>query len=330
MKRFFICAAAAIVALASCSKTEVVNTSAPEEIGFKAVTGVMTKGVQTTNDFDQTIGVLAYNTTDLTEYFANAKFTKTTVEVATTDDSGAESTEKVTTWNGEAAKYWPIDSKLDFVVYSPYQETGNPVTVAVTNTSESKTLTVTVADNTKTSLDLQTDYMYGAEYYTGHDKNEASVAVNFKHALSLITVNFTGNENVTIVAAVLDDTAQEGSYTVQYFPAVQEGASEITWTSESADNDLTLNPATETKLSTEAITTEYMVVPTAASSITITYKIEGMTGANLVKTIDLTETWAAGTHYTYNVNIGAHEIKFSTIVTDWSTGDTTGTNTSIE
>ena len=320
MKRFFICAAAAIVALASCSKTEVVNTSAPEEIGFKAVTGVMTKaGVQTTNEFDQTIGVLAYNTTDLTEYFENAQFEKETVEVTTTDpETGAESTEAVTTWNGTTAKYLPIDSELDFVVYSPYQAND----VAVTNTANSKKLEVTVATNATASLERQTDYMYGAEYYAGHDKEEASVPINFKHALSLITVNFTGNANVKIVSAVLDNTAQDGTYTVQYLPVVDPA---ITWAPGNADNDLTLKPTTETALSGDAITTEYMVVPTAASSITITYNIGGMTGDDLTKVIDLTETWTAGTHYTYNVNIGANEIKFSTSVTDWGTGATTDT-----
>ena len=320
MKRFFICAAAAIVALASCSKTEVVNTSAPEEIGFKAVTGVMTKaGVQTTNEFDQTIGVLAYNTTDLTEYFENAQFEKTTVVVTTEDpETGDPLTESVTTWNGTTAKYWPIDSELDFVVYSPYQAND----VAVTNTANSKKLEVTVATNATTSLEAQTDYMYGAEYYANHDKTEASVPVNFKHALSLITVNFTGNANVKIVSAVLDDTAQDGTYTVQYFPVVDPA---ITWEPGNADNDLTLKPTAATALSDDAITTEYMVVPTAASSITITYNIGGMTGGNLTKEIDLTETWTAGTHYTYNVNIGANEIKFSTSVTDWGTGATTDT-----
>lgn len=320
MKKFIFCAAAAIVALASCSKTEVVNTSVPEEIGFKAVTGVMTKaGVQTTNEFDQTIGVLAYNTTGLTEYFANAEFQKTTVNVTTTDPAtGAESTEAVTTWNGETPKYWPIDSELDFVVYSPYQAND----VAVINTADSKTLEVTVATNATTSLEDQTDYMYGAEYYEGHDKEEDSVPVNFKHALSLITVNFTGNSNVNIVSAVLDETAQDGIYTVQYLPVVDPA---ITWAPGNADYDLTLEPITETALSGDAITTEYMVVPTAASSITITYNIGGMTGDDLTKVIDLTETWTAGTHYTYNVNIGANEIKFSTSVTDWGTGATTDT-----
>ena len=183
--------------------------------------------------------------------------------VTTTDpETGAESTEAVTTWNGTTAKYWPIDSELDFVVYSPYQAND----VAVTNTANSKKLEVTVATNATASLERQTDYMYGAEYYAGHDKEEASVPVNFKHALSLITVNFTGNANVKIVSAVLDNTAQDGTYTVQYLPVVDPA---ITWAPGNADNDLTLKPTTETALSGDAITTEYMVVPTAASSITI-------------------------------------------------------------
>lgn len=43
MKRFFILASAAIVALASCAKTEVVYKDAPEQIAFKQITGPMTK-----------------------------------------------------------------------------------------------------------------------------------------------------------------------------------------------------------------------------------------------------------------------------------------------
>ena len=321
MKKFFFCAAAAILALASCSKTQVVYNDAPQEIGFKAVTGVMTKDVQATGDFDQNIGVLAYNTADLSVYFANAAFEKTdvTVDQVTT-----------TTWNGQN-KYWPIDSKLDFVVYSPYQARN----VAVTNVAAdqsvvpaveaAKTLEVTVATNAKTSLEDQTDYLYGSQYYDEHSKAEASVAVNFKHALALITVNFTCNEHVNIVSAVLDDTAQDGTYTVNYLADPVS----CTWVPGNTNNDLILNPTKETALSGDAIPTEYMVVPTAASSITIVYNLEGMTGENLTKVIDLKETWKPGTHYTYNVNIGANEIKFTTLVTDWTSGTVT-TDTEIE
>ena len=43
MKKLIICAAVAIAALASCTKTQVINTEDPQEIGFKVITGKMTK-----------------------------------------------------------------------------------------------------------------------------------------------------------------------------------------------------------------------------------------------------------------------------------------------
>ena len=76
MKRFFICAAAAIVALASCSKTEVVNTSAPEEIGFKAVTGAITKAEQDAATLDGAMGVFAFVHGESTSYFSNTSLWK--------------------------------------------------------------------------------------------------------------------------------------------------------------------------------------------------------------------------------------------------------------
>ena len=108
MKKFFFCAAAAIVALASCSKTQVVYNDAPQEIGFKAVTGAITKAVQPTENegFNQDMGVIAYNTVGLSEYFTNAQFNKTTASVTTKDpETGAESNNSVTTWNGKTAQY---------------------------------------------------------------------------------------------------------------------------------------------------------------------------------------------------------------------------------
>ena len=67
MKRLFLLATAAIVALASCTKTQVVNTEAPEEIAFKQVTNVMTK---VTGGLDnQDMSVFAY--VSGTPYFGN-------------------------------------------------------------------------------------------------------------------------------------------------------------------------------------------------------------------------------------------------------------------
>ena len=121
MKRFFICAAAAIVALASCSKTEVINNEPQKEIGFKAITSVATKAEQTTANLG-TMGVYAYLNEDKSEYFGNTQFAKGAGDL----------------WVATPSKYWPLVHTLDFVVYAPYAATGTECN------SSTKILTVAI------------------------------------------------------------------------------------------------------------------------------------------------------------------------------------------
>lgn len=302
MKKFFFCAAAAIVALASCSKTQVVYNDAPQEISFKAVTGAMTKAVQTKNNFTQDMGVIAYQSGKTDVYFTNAQFVKETVDATTT-------------WNGKTPKYWPIDSSLDFFVYSPYQESG----VTPTNTADSKKLEVVVADNGTN----QDDYLYSTAYITGQSKTSGNIPVDFDHALAYVTVNFSGEDVITLSNAKLNGTYQSGTYTVTY-----GNSASIAWTNQGTSSYLVLNAG--------ALTTDYstswLVVPeddnNADNTISFDYTIDGMNGNPISKSIPLSETWAAGTHYTYNVTIGANEIKFTVnSVDDWATG---GTDTTIQ
>ena len=77
MRKLILCAAAAIVALASCTKTQVINTEEPKEIGFKTLTGVMTKATTGSTDLvGGTMGVYAYVNGTTTSYFSNVAFTK--------------------------------------------------------------------------------------------------------------------------------------------------------------------------------------------------------------------------------------------------------------
>ena len=101
MKRFFILASAAIVAFASCAKTEVVYNEAPQEIGFKAVTGSITKVEQSSGALSGDMGVIA-NLTTGAAYFGNTQFVYNS-----TDEN----------WSCADPKYWPVDeNKLSFAV----------------------------------------------------------------------------------------------------------------------------------------------------------------------------------------------------------------------
>ena len=298
MKRFFICAAAAIVALASCSKTEVVNTSAPEEIGFKAVTGAITKAEQDAATLDGTMGVFAFVHGESTSYFSNTSFS-----------------DKGTYWGGTAAPmYWPVTSGLDFAVYAPYQASG----ASATNTS----LTVDTDNSENTTIGTQTDYLYGAAYYNnegaGYDKDTESVPVTLNHAQAKVTVSFTG-ENVTVTSVKLDAPVLKGSYTVNY----SDNPVKPDWTPGEANTAVTL--ISEAELTDVPTTASLLVVPETTSTITFTYQIKG-SATTLDYTITPAANWAYGTHYEYSVTVNPKEIKFEPSVSfGWTTGATTGT-----
>lgn len=177
MKRLFILATAAIVALASCSKTQVVYTEAPEEISFKQVTNVMTKaGALQTG----VLGVFAHQ--DAAEYFGNTQFT----------------------WNTDAFKsnkQWPLEGTLDFTVYYPYSAE------AEYNVNDN-VLTVPATTN------IDAVY-YGAQRYEDRDKNN-NPAVVLNHVCAKITVNFDGGDLYNFSSATIAGVNTAGNVEVDY------------------------------------------------------------------------------------------------------------------
>lgn len=299
MKRIFICAAAAIVALASCSKTQVVYNDAPEEIGFKAVAGAVTKAEQEDATLDGTMGVFAFVTGGTTAYFENISFSNKSGDV----------------WTGTTkSMYWPVTSGLDFAVYAPWEsEEGAEF--------ETNTLTVKADNSTKITIGAQEDYLYGAAYYNnngnGFDKNTVSVPVTLKHAQAKVTVSFTG-ENVTVTDVKLTAPVLKGSYAVTYANSVT-----VDWTPGEANGEVSL--ITSATLSDTPSKASLMVVPETKTTITFYYQIAG-SDAKLPYTITPSANWAYGTHYIYNVEISPKEIKFTpTVDPTWETGTTTGT-----
>ena len=333
MKKFFFCAAAAIVALASCSKTQVVYNDAPQEIGFKAVTGAITKAEQSgeqSGTLRGDMGVFAFVNEGKTPYFSNIMFTGTDV------------------WTG--GQYWPLQSSLDFVVYAPhgnvddgYKASYENNTLTVANCDNSVKVTQGVAD-----IDTQIDYLYGAEYYDGADVmnddgttntvttgyESGSVATSLKHALAKITINFTGS-NVTVNSVSLQAPHMKGTYTVNYS---SPASPVINWTSSEAwsnGNDILLQLKQTGDVLAEAVedesgsvitaaktaTASIMVVPAAASDIIVEYKVDGSL-TSLFATAQLDGiTWAPGTHYVYNINITPNAIQFNPpTIADWTGG----------
>ena len=304
MKRFFILASAAIVALASCAKTEVVYKDAPQEIAFKALTGVMTKAPVLSTAFpdDQSMTVYAWNHADNAAYF--------TQEFAKSEDS----------WAGTTAQYYPTTGSLNFVAYT----TNDVVTPAVT---DYETYTYTLADNTTVQHDLMV-----SEYVHDQASTSTAVGMKFNHALALLEVNFmcTGTA-VTVNSVTITGTKQEGVVVVTY--EVDEATGNVapiigTW-DVTEDDDV---PMTETHDATLTAGAEaenfahFLVVPEDGDEkdLTVAYTLNGNP---FTHTIDLGEiddatAWETGKKYVYNVTIGLDEIRLSPSVEPWAAGAT--------
>lgn len=297
MKRFFICAAAAIVALASCSKTEVVNTSAPEEIGFKAVTGVMTKTLG--DQAHANMGVFADYTADQADYFGNTEF--------------AEGDNNV--WTGTTAQYWPLDGSLDFALYAPFAQSG----VSRTYTSAAvNTMSITVDNST-----AQTDWLYGTAVITS-DKNNNAMPVALRHALAKINASVQADlAGLKVISLVVTETVQNGTLTVNYAGTdadLTDGDSRLSW---DIANDVITKDWTligENTLAKDSPVEEYCyVIPSEQTSLVLTYSLpESQTPLTYTHTFG-NASWVDGKSYTYNIKIGVNEIKFEPNVNNWAT-----------
>lgn len=291
MKRLFILATAAIVALASCAKTEVVYTDAPEEIAFKTYTDVMTKTLGE-SAYDN-MGVIAYQGNDL--YFD-----------ATTFEEG-------TPWTAEAGneRYWPATGDLRFVVYAP----ADGWTYAETTTPAAKTLTATIPAG-----DEVPDYLYASEQPVGNKTDDAAgVDVDLKHAAAAVVLNFQGEEDVVALTSVtLTGTIQSGTCTVDYVtPAV-------TWNiggAPTVDKEFLKNTDSPVAFSDSKTNQEYTtrVVPVTsqASTIVFNYTLNGSPASYTIDAATL-GNWVSGKKYTYSISIGATEIKVNPNVSNYT------------
>lgn len=314
MKKVFIGAAAMIIALASCSKISVVNNDAPQEIGLKAIAGTMTKAPITEFGNDTNMGVYADYKGAATgsvyqAYFADFEFHK----------NGSS-------WAGwkegsHSPKYYPVSGTLDFFAYSP-----KCADITAGRDGETGlTFAYTLASNKTNQYDVLV-----SEIRSGVTKpNSATdVAIEFKHALSLIDINVskTGSATILVKSITLSGTNHQGTATVVYADRNHKRVPTISWV---ATDDLGFDLISK-ELTLQASYSDYntgadrLVVPTTGvpKSMTIVYTIDG--GIDLSHTFSLGDTgnWAPSTKYTYNITVGPLEITIDPSITEWTSAAT--------
>ena len=296
MKKFFFCAAAAIVALASCSKTQVVYNDAPQEIGFKAVTGAMTKALG--EEAYDNMGVFASKSSDDSEYFDNTEFIER-------DDN---------VWTGATAQYWPLEGDLDFALYAPFSNSAD-------RDFDNNTLSIVVDNFSDQSA--QIDWLYGTEVITESKQNTA-MPVTLRHALAKINATVTADlAGLKVISLVVTGTVQNGTLTVDYTKTDNnqtEGDDRLSW---NIANDVTTKNWTliegKTLAKDTAVEGYCYVIPTVQTSLELTYSLPE-SQARLTYTHNLDNAnWVDGKNYKYNIKIGVNEIKFEPDVENWAT-----------
>ena len=279
MKRFFILASAAIVALASCAKTQVVYNDAPEEIALKTVNMPMTKAATA---YTQDLGVVAYKL-DKTSYFTLTKFT------------GSDGV-----YTG--GQYWPISTPLAFVAYGPYAAAD----VVVTPTG-------IVAENVESDVDLvYSGYVDNSGAGFGKGSN---VPMTLYHTKAKIVVNVNvvgGNETVTKIELL---GAPDGGNCTVEFPNTVTWAGQGTKTFEFAavapNNVHYVVPGTPTTLKityNSAVPAQTGLETEVDLSTKTMYNEEGD---------EVAGGWQAGYSYTYNVTIESALITIEATEEPW-------------
>lgn len=284
MKRFFILASAAIVALASCAKTEVrYDNTEPQEIAFKQLTDAMTKA----SDLATTVplGVIAHYTPDGSLYFDNTQFTYEAAPAAA--------------W--QADKYWPFEGNLDFTVYAPY------------GTAEYASNVLTI-DNV-TAADV---LYYGKQRYVSTSK-KATVPVVLKHASAKIIVKVKGSNLYTLTDLKLNGYNKTGNVKVTYGTSGNYDATAVETESGATPADFQFLSSGNQGLTADpvAVGDECYVLPGNQTSFTLTFIQDAENDITFTKNITLSDEWEANHQYLYTINITADEIYLTATVEAW-------------
>ena len=363
MKKYFILAAVAIVAFASCTKHEL--ETKPTEISYNAVTAKnnLTKAIIDHSFYapsDPNFGIWGlYQPTNWTTDHGNGVWVGTDLsaaaEIAYKDvayDHNNDANETDREWrNNNGIDYWPLTGSVVFMGYSPYTASAS---IAVS--SNNAVMTFSNFQAISGSPTNETDLMWSDavesttnsdEYVaTGRDAAYNGVPVVFHHALSQITVN---------AKTAIDYAAQGYTFTILNItmniddnatltvtdPVLANTTPTTSWTDPTTDSAPVILSSGNTALTTSFVKQgrSILVIPqdlatkrgTNDDKLTIEYKVvhNGVT-STVTKDILLTngdnaaiDEFVENTKYNLNLVFSLEEILYSPSVVDWESPEIT-------
>lgn len=339
-----ILAAAALVVLASCTKSNVdpVNTAKTEgdEIGFTAVTQKATKAIITGTTYATTnvFKVWGWQSAagDFSEFAEDAASNfMTNLPISWT--GGRDSRDEA--WrNADNYYYWPFTGKISFLAIHPSTVAPTSTGWNATNDKPKASITgYTITPGSNEDVDL----MFATNEGTRASNAETPVNMVFKHALSQIVVNVKTDEDYT--ADVAFDVESVTFNNIDLSGTVAYGNDAISW---SANDTQTQNwdyyntvleditnvaqvygaakvnipqPANIKAGELDPSDPLYVAADLTETTITVGYSMQ-QTGSDKITgtvTISKPQLWEAGKKYNYTINFRLNEILFNPSVTDW-------------
>ena len=273
----------------SCSANDGTDTPTPytekQEIGFKADVRNMAEGTRATT-IDNTY--MAENGFICTAYNANSTVVNSTANINAT----------TVTWNdskwtfARGSRYWPLPStpgdaypSLDFFAYMPAT-----LPAYISSWSYSATSSPSVTHNISFSANLSsgasTEYVFALT--TGQNKSnaEGGVILNFLHPFARVKfATGTIPSTVTINSVSLAGVKIDGNYSYD--------GSTSTWSGQSTSGSIS------------GLDDWIIAVPYSNGSKILTVNCTWSDWSNVTKdlTASITANWAAGTSYTYTLNV---------------------------
>ena len=355
MKKFFIFAAAAIVALAACTKTEFDNTAYKKSrvINFNTVTGKATKAPITGNLFqssNEAFGVFAY-------YLSSGTWASHTEDpVVYMDDVTVSFSDSLDIWAPEETYYWPLEGKLSFIAYWPqdaatasFSEDGllalTGFTVEGTVADQIDLLYSAVAADKDQNESFYRDTVNTKDSQTAVSGGTKGVNIQFKHALSQIVFKaktadsvFDSNLSFKVDSIVVKAATTADSMKVTNPATSVAPAGITTWVNPKTPGDFIVSgtefPASDYlgKTLSDAIGDPLLMIPVTGfdatdPTITVKYTLYRTTDdqplgskkvtVHIKDVDDIITSWQAGKKYEYDLTIDLEKIYFTPSVIDW-------------
>lgn len=347
MKRIFLITLA-IAALASCSKTAPVYEPT-EEIAITPVNENITKSMMPEGAFlGESFNVWSWfnpasatsNIATFQSGFAGGSTTMYVDEKPFVQKSNGK-------WGGKVSYFWPSVGSLVFAGYhAPALTDGTNNTVdQVTytfNGTENKMVFSNVRQGKVAANGYSEDIMYFNMTPSSYNKSSLNVSVDFKHALSWITVTLAKrvdpiiDAEITIKNVSFSQVAPTGTGTVT-------GDADITWVADTKDavvcnildKDMIIEYDIEGEGENKSYKThvytleEHLFIPQDINGrLRVTYSVKSTDGSEFTETyvVNLAKLkngksqtkWEPGKHYTYNLSIGTDEITVTPNVGAWT------------